>query len=221
MSSLDIKKAARRIFEEFKKNQPNASRPWKSSAHHFNDLDLLVAQEAFQLLQLRNLIMRDPIQDLYLLTTLGKVTEASDLFERIVDRAFVSQLTEIIDPELARSCLDKSYEDAIRSAFLVLEVRVRNRINAGPERVGTDLMEDAFHPERGKLVFGETSSERQAVHQIFRSAYMMLRNPPSHRYLEGFAGAEIVEIIMFVDFLLKVLSKAQDRITAQPAEQAK
>jgi len=164
--------------------------------------------------------MRDPDQDLYLLTTLGRVTEASDLFERIVDRAFVSQLAEIIDPELTRSCLDKSYEDAITSAFRILEVRVRNRINAKPELVGTELMDDAFNPDRGKLVFGETSSERQAVYQIFRSAYMMLRNPPSHRYLEEFAGAEIVEIIMFVDFLLKVLSKAQDRITSQPTEQA-
>jgi hypothetical protein len=220
LSSLEIKKAARRIFEEFKKNQPNASRPWKSSPRGFSDLDVLIAQEAFQLLQLRNLIMRDPDQDLYLLTTLGRVTEASDLFERIVDRAFVSQLAEIIDPELTRSCLDKSYEDAITSAFRILEVRVRNRINAKPELVGTELMDDAFNPDRGKLVFGETSSERQAVYQIFRSAYMMLRNPPSHRYLEEFAGAEIVEIIMFVDFLLKVLSKAQDRITSQPTEQA-
>jgi len=213
LSGLEIKKAARRIFEEFKKNQPNASRPWRSSPRGFSGLDVLVAQEALQLLQLRNLIMRDPDQGLYLLTTLGRATEASDLFERIVDRAFVSQLEEIIDPELTRSCLDKSYEDAIRSAFLVLEVRVRARINGDPDLVGTALMDEAFNKDRGKLLFGETSSEREAVHQLFRSAYMMLRNPPSHRYLEEFAGAEIVEIIMFVDFLLKVLSKAQDRTT--------
>ena len=69
-------------------------------------------------------------------------------------------------------------------------------------------VDDAFNPDRGKLVFGETSSERQAVHQIFRSAYLMLGNPPSHRHLEEFAGAEIVEIILSVDFLLKILAKA-------------
>jgi hypothetical protein len=72
-------------------------------------------------------------------------------------------------------------------------------------------MDDVFHPEKGRLLFGETASERQAVHQLFRSAYMMLRNPPSHRHLEKFGGAEIIEIVMFVDFLLKILGKATDK----------
>jgi len=161
--------------------------------------------------------MKDPDQDLYLLTTWGRATEASDLFERIVDRAFVSQLAEVVDPELTRSCLDKSYEDAITSAFRILEVRVRDRIDAKPESFGTPLMDEAFNKDKGKLVFGEAASEREAVYQLFRSAYMMLRNPPSHRYLEEFAGAEIVEIVMFVDLLLKVLSKAQDRIAPETA----
>lgn len=144
---------------------------------------------------------------------MGRSTSVDDILEKTVDRAFISKLSEIIDDELNRSCLDKSYEDAITSAFRILEVRVRTRINAGPELIGTELMDLAFNPERGKLVFGETPSERQAVHQVFRSAYMMLRNPPSHRYLEEFAGAEIVEIVMFVDFLLKILTKATDRVS--------
>jgi hypothetical protein len=77
--------------------------------------------------------------------------------------------------------------------------------------VGVDLAEEAFHPTRGKLVFGESEAEREALFQIYRSAFLMLRNPPSHRYLKDFAGAEIVELVMFVDFLLKVLGKASDR----------
>jgi hypothetical protein len=149
---------------------------------------------------------------LYQLTSLGRATSVDDIFEKTVDRAFISKISEIIDDELNRSCFDKSYEDAIRSAFLILEVRVRNRINASADLIGTELMDVAFNPERGKLLFGETASERQAVHQVFRSAYLMLRNPPSHRYLEEFAGAEIVEIVMFVDFLLKILKKATDRV---------
>jgi hypothetical protein len=39
----------------------------------------------------------------------------------MVDRAFVSQLGEIIDVELIRGCFDKSYEDAITSAVRILE----------------------------------------------------------------------------------------------------
>lgn len=41
----------------------------------------------------------------------------------------------------------------------------------------------------------------------------MLRNPPAHRYLKDFAGAEIVEIVLYVDFLLKVIRKSSERNT--------
>lgn len=216
MSSTEVKKAARVVFEKFKSIQDIPQResgPNLLSPRSFVQIQPDVAQEAFHILELRNLLMRALDQEsLYQLTSLGSSTNVDDIFEKTVDRAFISRIAEIIDDELNRACLDKSYEDAITSAFRILEVRARTRINAGPDRIGTDLMDDAFNPERGKLVFGETSSERQAVYQVFRSAYMMLRNPPSHRYLEEFAGAEIVEIVMFVDFLLKILTKATDRV---------
>lgn len=92
-----------------------------------------------------------------------------------------------------------------------MEERIRKRMNAKADLFGLDLIEEAFHPDKGKLVFGDVEAERQALFQIFRSAFLMLRNPPSHRYLKDFAGTEIVEIVLFVDLLLKVLSKATDR----------
>jgi hypothetical protein len=54
------------------------------------------------------------------------------------------------------------------------------------------------------LVFGESEPEGEALFQIYRSAFLMLRNPPSYRYLKDFAGVEIVEIVVFVDFLLSI-----------------
>ena len=211
---MEVKKAAREIFEKFKSNQSMRQQESTQtiSPRSFEQILPDVAQEAFHILVLRNLIMRGlDYSDRYQLTSLGRSTNVDDIFEKTVDRAFISRISEIIDTELSRACLDKSYEDAITSAFRILEVRVRTRINAGPDRFGVDLMDDAFNPDRGKLLFGGTASERQAVHQVFRSAYMMLRNPPSHRYLEEFAGVEIVEIVLFVDFLLKILQKATDR----------
>jgi hypothetical protein len=145
------------------------------------------------------------------LTSFGKSVNVEDVFEKTVDRAMISQLSEIVDPELAQQCFDKSYEDAITSAFRVLEERLRNRINAAADLFGLPLVDEVFHPQKGKLTFGESDAERQALYQIFRSAFLMLRNPPSHRYLEEFAGAEIIEIVMFVDFLLKILTKAKDQ----------
>jgi uncharacterized protein (TIGR02391 family) len=130
---------------------------------------------------------------------------------RIVDRRLLSQLYEFMDEELKRSCLGKSYEDTITCAFRIVEERLRKRINASAELYALSLIDAAFHPENGKLVFGETQAEKQAVHQVFRSAYMMFRNPPSHRYLEEYGDAEVAEIVVFVDFLLKVLSKSSER----------
>jgi hypothetical protein len=212
LSSPEVKKAARLVFEKFKSSQGKPHPYLGEPAEFYDQFAKQVAEEAFHILALRNLIMRDTnYSNKCQLTSLGKSIDVADVFEKTVEGAFLSEISEIIDNELSRSCLGKSYEDAITSAFRILEVRVRNKINAGADRFGTDLMDDAFHPERGRLVFGETASERQAVHQLFRSAYMMLRNPPSHRHLEEFSGAEIIEIVMFVDFLLKILGKAADR----------
>jgi hypothetical protein len=213
LSSAEVKKAARLVFEEFKKDQAVRKQGvYYNEPRGFPQLPIQVAEEAFHILALRNLIMRaTDYSNKYQLTTFGKSIDAADIFEKTVDQTFLSEVAEIMDGELSRGCLGKSYEDAITSAFRILEVRVRNRINAGPDRYGIDLMDDAFNPDKGRLIFGETASERQAVHLLFRSAYMMLRNPPSHRYLEEFAGAEIVEVVMFVDFLLKVLAKASER----------
>lgn len=217
---LQIKQIAREIFELFKKRTDGANIGVDvihigsiRGFHYDNKLPIEVLEEAAQLLCHRNLLVpaSNSMVGVYRLTSLGKTIEPDDVFERIVDRAFVHQLSELIDQELVRGCLDKSYEDAITSAFRILEERIRKRINAGPELFGLDLVEQAFHPDAGRLAFGETDAERSALFHIFRSAFLMLRNPPSHRYLKEFAGAEIVEIVLFVDFLLKIVGKATSR----------
>jgi hypothetical protein len=221
LSSLEVKDLARQVFDLFKRHTDGANTNMDElvlgnvrNFHFQNKVSRETLAETFQYLQLRNLIMHSSNStsiEAYQLTTFGKSVETDDLFEKIVNRAFVSQLSEIIDQELTRGCFDKSYEDAITSAFRILEERIRARISAGPSLFGLDLVTEAFHPEKGKLVFGETPAERDALYQTYRSAFMMLRNPPSHRYMKDFAGAEIVEIVMFVDLLLKILVKAKER----------
>ena len=219
-TSLQIKQIAREVFELFRKRTDGANMDVDvihinsiRQFHYEGKLPIEVLEEAAQLLCHRSLLVPSSSGQVgtYHLTSLGKTIEPDDIFERIVDRAFVHQLSEVIDQELVRGCLDKSYEDAITSAFRILEERIRRRINAGPELFGLDLVQQAFHQDTGRLVFGETDAERSALFQIFRSAFLMLRNPPSHRYLKGFAGAEIVEIVLFVDFLLKIVGKATSR----------
>jgi hypothetical protein len=216
-----IKDVAKQIFELFKKRTDGRN----SNVDHMplgniwefwfeKKIPEETVAEAFQLLQLRNLVMpstRSTSTGVYQLTTYGKNMDPDDLFEKTVDAAFLSQLGEIIDQDLRRECFDKSYEDAVTSAFRILEVRMRDRIKADAQSFGTDLVKEAFHPDTGKLVFGATRGEREGVYQTYMSAFLMQRNPPSHRYLKDFAGPEIVEIVMFVDLLLKILTKAEDR----------
>lgn len=221
MSEVEIRRIAIDVFTMFKNRTDGANREIDDihprNVHHFyfkeRGISLEKVAEAFEYLRLRNLIMPsiDQSYGFYTLTSVGSRTNPEDVSEHIVDAHLLMELSQSLDNELARHCLGKSYEDAVTSAFRILEERIREKIQAGTDLFGVPLMEVAFHAERGKLVFGETRNERQALFQLYRSTFMFLRNPPSHRFVEGFTDFEILEIILLTDLLLKILNKCQLR----------
>ena len=221
MSEMKVRRIAIEIFTMFKNRTDGANRDidhiYPLNIHDFyfkeKGISLECVAEAFEYLRLRNLIMPSIGQPYgyHMLTSVGRSTNPEDISERIVDAHLLSELGKSLDHELARHCLGKSYEDAVTSAFRILEERIRQRIQAGPDLFGIQLMEVTFHADRGKLIFGETRNERQALFQLFRSTFMFLRNPPSHRFVEGFTDFEILEIILLTDLLLKILNKCEPR----------
>ena len=221
MSEQEIRRLAVEIFTMFKNRTDGANKDTDHihplSVYQFRFKETGFSKEnigeAFHYLRLRNLIMQSIEQPYgyHMLTAIGKRTNPEDISEKIVDAHLLNQLGQTIDKEIAKHCLGKSYEDAITSAFRILEERIREKTQAGPELFGTPLIQDAFHDATGKLIFGETQNERQALFQLYRSTFMFLRNPPSHRFVEGFSDFEILEIIMIVDLLLKILEKCELR----------
>jgi len=169
--------------------------------------------EAFQMLVDRKVIIACPSRGpaIYQLTGLGRSVSVEDVFEKTIDVTLVSRLSELLDTDLARECLGKSKEDAITNAFRILETRIRNRVGADASLVGVDLADAAFHPSKGKLIVGQADSEKQAVHLLFRSAFGAFRNPASHRYVQDLGEADVLEVVVLVDLLLRLLNRASSR----------
>lgn len=121
------------------------------------------------------------------------------------------ECARFIDPKLFDRCKDKDYHDVVTNAFPVLEDRIRAKIGVDPSYYGSKLIDYAFNPNTGKLILGETKSEREAFYFIFRGALGFLRNPPSHRLAEDESNIEAFEIICMVDLLLRIVDKAKLR----------
>jgi len=128
----------------------------------------------------------------------------------------LQEAKKFLDTDIVEKCITKKdAEDIITSAFRILEERIRAKIGATPERHGVELVEEAFHPEKGKLIFGKTTAEREGLFHLFRSSILFLRNPPSHRFVEEYSEFEIFEIVCFVNLLLNVLEKSRFRQSEQ------
>lgn len=126
--------------------------------------------------------------------------------------SLLQEASKFLDDKIVDKCIHKKdAEDILTSAFRILEERIREKIGASPERHGIDLINEAFHYETGKLVFGETEAEREGLFLLFRSSFLFLRNPPSHRFVQ-YSEFEIFEMVCLVNLLLDILDKSQVRI---------
>lgn len=122
--------------------------------------------------------------------------ESSDFDEELVERA-VSQYR------------DGHYQSAVRTAFIILEERVREMGGFSREVHGDDLMTEAFNPNGGKIVMGDTDGEQQGFMFLFRGAMLSLRNPASHRFVEEVDEGYARDALHTVNLLLRLLDLDQ------------
>lgn len=117
-----------------------------------------------------------------------------------------------LDPKLASKVspafLRGDYDTAIFEAFKEVEVRVRSLSGADDTDIGVNLMRKAFHPENGPLTDkAQVASERQAISDIFAGAIGSFKNPSSHRDVDFNDPAEVVELIMLADQLIRIAER--------------
>lgn len=119
--------------------------------------------------------------------------------------------SSVLDDELATRVLDEyedgHYQSALRTAFVVLEERVRDEGGFRQSDHGANLMTEAFRPE-GPLSMGKTEAEEEGTMLLYRSAIMALRNPASHRFVDEADKDYARDVIHTVNLLLRVMNRA-------------
>lgn len=139
--------------------------------------------------------------------------------ERVKSRTrenyFSEQWKDIdFDEELLDHCAqaleDNRVDDALRAAMIVLEARLRASTRAGLETVGVDLATKAF--ERSQpLNFGQTSAEKDGLLNLFRSVFLLFRNPIAHRFVQQ-DRQRALHVLALVDLLLDLVAEANTRL---------
>lgn len=119
-----------------------------------------------------------------------------------------------LDEELMRRCgplihMNK-FDEAVRSAFVLLEERLREAVNE-EGMTGTQLANHAFNAKDGPLAkhLGSTQSEREGLRELYSGAFKLFRNPTAHGVV-GYSAGEGKAIIGLVDLMLKMLKRAEE-----------
>ncbi len=97
-----------------------------------------------------------------------------------------------------------NFPQAIRDAFHVLEVRVRDA--SGLKNNGVQLMRDAFDEATGPLKSSSTDrAERLALANLFAGAFGWVRNPAMHRNVPVDDVSHAIEQLMLASLLLRIV----------------
>jgi uncharacterized protein (TIGR02391 family) len=128
----------------------------------------------------------------------------------------VRQFIEIqagLDEELLRRCGHLlhmgTFDEAVRSAFVLLEERLR--VVVGQEGMtGTKLANYAFG-QNGPLAkhLGRNQSEREGLRELYSGAFKLFRNPTAHGAV-GYEAADGKAIIGLVNLLLNLLGRVEE-----------
>jgi len=116
-----------------------------------------------------------------------------------------------LDKQLVERCAKKDYHDTVTNAFALLEDKMRERIGEGRESYGEQLVNLCFNPDSGRLILGQTESERQGIYLLFRGAFSFLRNAPSHTLTIDEDRNAAPKVMHMVDLLMKLVEKASFR----------
>lgn len=118
-----------------------------------------------------------------------------------------------MDEELFRRCANLlrlgEYDEAVRSAFVLLEERLREMM--GEEGMtGSNLANAAFTKD-GPLAkhLGKNISEREGLRELYSGAFKVFRNPSAHSAV-GYDSSDGKDIISLVNLLLRILKRAEE-----------
>jgi uncharacterized protein (TIGR02391 family) len=115
------------------------------------------------------------------------------LHPRILERAW---------PAYMRTDFDSAAFEALKA----VEIAVRDAASYGPEKIGVNLIQDAFSQGKGPLADTTAPSAEQVSRMnLFWGAIGSYKNPQSHRDVNLDDPVEALEIILLANHLLRIV----------------
>jgi len=122
----------------------------------------------------------------------------------------------IQDQELKDRCQDllfasSKFDRPINQATLVLEDRIRKKIQPTQRLVGVDLVNYAFKGDltRTILKVSDDPYEQDGFANILRGMMLAFRNPTHHYIINTFTRQDALKVCGFIDVLLKVVDNSR------------
>lgn len=117
-------------------------------------------------------------------------------------------LNEVLMRKVYPLFIKGDYDTAVFQAFKEVEIRVREKAGLGNDLYGVDLVRTAFDPDKGKLADAQAlPAEKQAKSHLFAGSIGLLKNPASHREVNYSDPAEVAELILFANYLLRLINR--------------
>jgi uncharacterized protein (TIGR02391 family) len=100
------------------------------------------------------------------------------------------------------------HDTVVFEAFRAVEVAVRDAAQLSQSLVGVELMRKAFAENTGPLTdISFVLSEQQATAHLFAGAIGLFKNPTSHRLAAIRKPEDVVSLVMFATYLLRLVEE--------------
>jgi uncharacterized protein (TIGR02391 family) len=117
---------------------------------------------------------------------------------------------ELLHPRLLEKArpayMRTDFDNAAFEAMKAVEIAVRDAAGYDPEKIGVNLIQDAFSQGKGPLADTTAPSAEQVSRMnLFLGAIGSCKNPQSHRDVNLDDPVEAVEIILLANHLLRIV----------------
>ena len=156
---------------------------------------------------LLTLAPNDPSGNAYIISRRGQQLRTHTDFEAFKRGSLLGHraLEPLLAQKVVHLFIRGDYDTAVFQAFKEVEVRTREKANLPADKLGVDLMREAFNPERGILTNKALpKGEREACAHLFAGAIGLFKNPTSHRHV-GSSADEAKELIFLANYLLRLV----------------
>jgi uncharacterized protein (TIGR02391 family) len=188
--------------------------------HKQSQVDKLI-NEAWEYLRREGMILPAPeingVNGWMVLSSAGETAIATpDGFDCI--RALQRVPTALLHPLIANTraaLLRGDLATAVRDAFTMVEIRVREAGGFTNDDLGVDLMRQAFNSKSGPLTDDSLpENERKGYEHMFAGAIAAYKNPHSHRKVTIEDMRVALDQVLFASHLLRIVDEAEARLRA-------